>query len=160
MTTFRALALGVIALAAASCSDSLSPFPDVVLRTEAAPSFVSAGDTLTMWSILQNTSAETIAVGSACGPPTLFELRHNVAGRMFPIDPANAVFTCEGSDWHTLEPLETDTVRIRWRVTGELVAGVWEVRSGFRHGIRLVRLTEPVIITVQPAVATPASGRR
>jgi hypothetical protein len=146
MSIFRSINLGILALGV-SCSDSLTPFPEVSLRTEAAPSILSNGDELTMRSILQNHTGETVEVGAACGPPTLFELRPSSGDVVHPI-PLDGAFTCPHLDYHTLQPFETDTVTIRWRVTG-LDAGQWQLRSGFRRGLGLERLTEPVVITVQ-----------
>src|SRR5687768_15934445 len=125
-----AVAFGMIA----GCGSSVDPFPGIELRTEVSPAVVAVGDTVTIRAILRNLTSEDIETGRACGPPVLFELRHESGDVVHPIA-LDGAFTCPGLDYHQLEPFETDTVVTRWRVNLRL--GQWSVRSGYRSGVRL-----------------------
>ena len=151
----RWTALIALVAVVAACEASLGP-GDLELRTEVAPTLVAAGDTVTLRAIMHNTGSESIQPGAGCGPPALFELRHGVTEVVHPI-PLDGAFTCPFLDFHQLDPGETDTVRFRWRV--EVHSGTWSVRSGFRSGVRLVRLTPPVSLTVRQATAGPGQIR-
>jgi hypothetical protein len=94
---------------------------------------------------MRNTSGAVINVGTACGPPVLFELRNPQGDVIYPI-PLDGASTCEGSDYHVLDAFETDTVIVRWRAN--LGSGSWTVRSGFRNGVNLERLSPAVTIIV------------
>ena len=130
-----------------ACSSALEPdpFPSVELRTEVTPTIVELGDTVTIRAIMRNTSGSVVDVGRGCGPPVLFELR-DLGSVVYP-DRRDATFTCEGRDYHVLEPFETDTVVWRWRVA--VGRGSWWVRTGFRNILTLERLTPAVVLTVQ-----------
>jgi hypothetical protein len=141
--TSRAIGL---AIALVACSGSLDPRGSVVLRSEVSPGIVSVGDTVTLRAIMHNVSDRVVDVNTACGPPVLFELRRGTGEVVHPISPVG-VFTCEGRDYHVLEPFEVDTVLIRWRVN--LTSGAWDVRSGFRNGPELARLSAATPLTVQ-----------
>lgn len=129
-----------------ACGGTLEPFQSIELRTEVAPAAVAVGDTVTLRAIMRNPSNTAIETGLACGPPVLFEIRHAAGDLVHPI-PLDGVFTCPFLDYHLLEPHETDTVTIRWRV--DLRSGDWSVRSGFRRAAGLEDLTHPARLRVK-----------
>lgn len=129
-----------------ACAAPAGPFPGVQLETEVTPNAAAGGDTVTIRAILHNPTERKVEVGGACGPPVLFEIRRSPSGApIYPI-PLEAAFLCPGEDYHVLDPGETDTVAISWRTPGP---GKFAVRSGFRSGSGLQRLTGPAILTVQ-----------
>lgn len=129
-----------------ACSDASGPTSVVTVRTEVTPATVAIGDTVVFRAILTNPSARRLDLGSVCGPPVLFEVRASTGDVTYPI-PLDLTFTCERTDVHDLEPGESDTVSTRWRVSA--TAGQYSVRSGFRNGQRLQRLTNPIALTVR-----------
>ena len=135
----------VAALAIGACARSLAPYDAVELRTEVAPTTFAVGDTVVIRAIMRNPTSTVVEPGRACGPPALFEFRNGSGAVVHPIA-LDGAFTCPGLDYHVLEPFETDTVLVRWRV--ELTPGPWSVRSGFRAGVKLDRLSPPVDVVV------------
>lgn len=130
----------------ASCSEPTGPFPAVQLRTEVAPHIISLGESAAMLAILHNPTSQRVEVNTACGPPVLFEVHTPTAeGPVYPI-PLDAAWLCDGADYHVLEPGETDTVSTSWR---PVAAGSFAVRSGFRAGGHLERLTRPATLSVR-----------
>ena len=144
MSIIRPLA-AVAALTLVACSRSLAPYDVIELRTEVAPAAFAVGDTVMIRAIMRNPTSTVIEPGRACGPPVLFEFRNGSGAVVHPIA-LDGIFTCPGLDYHVLEPFETDTVVVRWRV--ELTPGPWSVRSGFRAGSKLDRLSPPVGVVV------------
>lgn len=142
----KAVIAGAFIAVVMSCRGSLDPLKDIELRTEVAPAVVSVGDTVTIRAILRNTTSKVIEPGLACGPPVLFELRGTGGDVVHPIR-LDGAFACPFLDYHRLEPFETDTVVTRWRVG--LSRGDWSVRSGFRSGAKLERLSPAVSLTVE-----------
>jgi len=106
----------VFGLLLGACSDASGPSSVANLRTEISSATVTMGDTVVLRAILTNPTARKLDMGSACGPPVLFEVRRSTGELISPI-PLDAVFTCERRDYHDLEPSESDTVITRWPVT-------------------------------------------
>jgi hypothetical protein len=129
-----------------ACENALVPSEVIELSTEVTPSVLAAGDTVILRAIMRNPTSEAIETGLSCGPPVLFELRGDGGEVVHPLS-LDGVWTCPLLDYHLLEPHETDTVVARWRV--ELNPAQWAVRSGFRNGARLERLSRPVNLTVR-----------
>ncbi len=145
--TFRLVRMiAVWTLAAAACSRSVAPHEALDLRTAVIPTAAALGDTVTLLAIITNPTHRTVEAGRACGPPALFEFRNQAGGLIHPI-PLDGIFTCPGLDYHVLEPFETDTVMVRWRIT--LTPGAWSARSGFRSATGLVRLSDPVSLSIR-----------
>ena len=137
----------VAALGSAACAAGTGPAGGVELRAEAVPTAARVGDTLRLLAVLSNRTAARVDLNRACGPPVLFEVTTPGGARVYPV-PLDAAFTCPLLDEHELEPGETDTVAVTWRAPAP--AGRYAVRAGFRAGARLVDLTAPTGIQVQP----------
>jgi hypothetical protein len=140
------VAIGFVPMGLVAACNSTDPFQGIELRTEVSPAVVAVGDTVTFRAIMRNRTSDDVDPGSACGPPLLFELRDASNAVIHPI-PLDIGFTCELADYHRLEPHETDSVVRRWRV--DLSLGEWSVRSGFRSGAGLTRLSPAVTLMVQ-----------
>ena len=140
------VAVGVLSIGLVAACNSTDPFQGIELRTEVSPAVVAAGDTVTFRAIMRNRTSDEVQTNTGCGPPVLFELRHGGDAVVHPV-PLDVGFTCEGHDYHRLEPHETDSVVRKWRV--ELSLGPWSVRSGFRSGTSLTRLSPAVTLMVQ-----------
>lgn len=136
----------MVGFLASGCTESSGPSFAVGLRTEVTPRALARGDTLLLRAILTNPTARRLDVGASCGPPVLFEVRARTGEVIHPI-PLSLTFTCDRIDVHELEPGETDTVLTRWRVSA--AAGRYEVRSGFRGGSGLERVTSPATLTIR-----------
>ena len=140
------MATSLFALCLSACTESTDPWSSVGLRTEVAEATASAGDIVLIRAILTNPTTRQISINSQCGPPVLFELRTGSGSSIYPV-PLDASFTCELTDVHILEPGETDTVAVRWRVAA--ATGVYEVRSGFVRTGGLQRLSAPVALVIR-----------
>jgi hypothetical protein len=123
-----------------------SPSPIVELRTQVAQATASAGDTVVVRAILTNPSTRQTYTSAGCGPPVRIETRAGSGSAIYPI-PIEATFTCQLTDISTLEPGETDTLVVRWRVAAEV--GEYGVRSGFLGSNGLLRLTAPVALSIR-----------
>ena len=145
------VAAAAAALGAAACAGGAGPGAGpgsaVELRAEALPTAARAGDTVRLLAVLTNPTAQRVDLNLGCGPPVLFEVTTPAGAPVYPV-PLDAGFECPLLDEHEIEPWETDTVAVAWRAPA--AGGRYAVRAGFRAGGRLVGLTAPVRVQVEP----------
>jgi hypothetical protein len=140
------LAASLLVVFVTSCGEPNEPFAGVELRTQVVPATAWTGDTVVLRAILTNRSTRQAYTSAGCGPPVRIEIRAGSGSAIYPI-PIDATFTCQLTDISILEPGETDTLVVPWRVAATV--GEYGVRSGFLGSNGLLRLTAPVALSIR-----------
>ena len=141
----RPLRIALVTLSIAACDRATSSREDVVTRLEVPATTFAAGDAVPLRVIVTNRGRESVQAGVACGPGFDVEVRAPDGSRSFILRGTPSV--CPIFDSNIIEPEETDSIVVPWRVPG--AAGYYSLTGGVQVRAGLRARSVPHTVTVR-----------
>jgi len=128
---------------------SRDSLPTVETRITVPSSRLSRGDLIDLTVTATNHGTERVTIGVACGPSLDVLVRYpdgTERSALWDSVAPNADFTCPGGPSHWVDPGQTKTEHISWRVPAS--PGTYHLQATLRRGDRLGNLSRSVAIVV------------